>query len=108
MLDSHEYLHQTIMTSNESNPSYGLPPPITELTLEQDLKLRNVYDALNKPETRKEDIITYAMALQKQNFVLGNSLTNLVEKWQERQIQMDLLITNEDQPMFGILLETKD
>ena len=108
MLDSHEYLHQTIMTSNESNPSYGLPPPITKLTLEQDLKLRNVYDALNKPETRKEDIITYAMALQKQNFVLGNSLTNLVEKWQERQIQMDLLITNEDQPMFGILLETKD
>ena len=108
MLDSHEYLHQTIMTSKESNPSFGLPPPITKLTLEQDLKLRNIYDSLNKPETKREDIITYAMALQKQNYVLGNSLTNLVEKWQERQIQMDLLITNEDQPMFGILLETKD
>ena len=108
MLDSHEYLHQTIMTSNERNPSYGLPPPITELTVEQDLKLRNVYDALHKPETRKEDMITYLMALQKQNFVLGNSLTNLVEKWQERQIQMDLITTNEDLQMFGILLEHKD
>ena len=108
MLDSHEYLHQTIMTSKESNPSFGLPPPITKLTVEQDLKLRNVYDALHKPETKKEDIITYAMALQKQNFVLGNSLTNLVEKWQERQIQMDLLITNADLPMYGILYEHKD
>ena len=108
MLDSHGYLQQKTMTSNESNQSYGLPPPITKLTLEQDLKLRNVYDALHKPETRKEDIITYAMALQKQNFVLGNSLTNLVEKWQERQIQMDLLITSEVLPMYGISYEHKD
>ena len=108
MLDSQGYLHLMIMTSNESDQSYGLPPPITKLTLEQDLKLRNVYDALNKPETKREDIITYLMALQKQNFVLGNSLTNLVEKWQERQIQMDLLTTSEVLPMFGILLETKD
>ena len=108
MLDSQGYLHLMIMTSNESDQSYGLPPPITKLTLEQDLKLRNVYDKLNKPETRKEDIITYLMALQKQNFVLGNSLTNLVEKWQERQIQMDLLITNADLPMYGILYEHKD
>ena len=108
MLDSQGYSQLMIMTSNESNQSYGLPPPITKLTLEQDLKLRNVYDALTKPETTKEDIITYLMALQKQNFVLGNSLTNLVEKWQERQIQMDLLITNADLPMYGILYEHKD
>ena len=67
-----------------------------------------MYDALNKPQTKKADIITLLMALQKQNFVLGNSLTNLVEKWQERQIQMDLLTTSEVLPMFGILLETKD
>ena len=76
--------------------------------MEQDLKLRNIYDALNKPETKKEDIITFLMALQKQNFVLGNSLTNLVEKWQEREILMDLTTTKEVLPMFGILLETKD
>ena len=76
--------------------------------MEQDLKLRNIYDALNKPETKKEDIITFLMALQKQNFVLGNSLTNLVDKWHEREIQMVLNTTSEDLPMFGILLETKD
>ena len=96
------------MTSNNKNQSFGLPAPITELTVEQDLKLRNIYDALNKPETKKEDIITFLMALQKQNFVLGNSLTNLVNKWHEREIQMDLNTTNEVLPMFGILLETKD
>ena len=96
------------MTSKNNNQSFGLPAPITELTMEQDLKLRNIYDALNKPETRKEDIITFLMALQKQNFVLGNSLTNLVEKWQEREILMDLTTTKEVLPMFGILLETKD
>ena len=76
--------------------------------MEQDLKLRNIYDALNKPETKKEDIITFLMALQKQNFVLGNSLTNLVEKWQDLEIQMVLNTTSEELPMFGILLETKD
>ena len=76
--------------------------------MEQDLKLRNIYDALNKPETKKEDIVTFLMALQIQNFVLGNSLTNLVEKWQEREILMDLNTTKEVLPMFGILLETKD
>jgi hypothetical protein len=76
--------------------------------MEQDLKLRNIYDALNKPETRREDIITFLMALQKQNFVLGNSLTNLVEKWREREIQMDLSTTREVLPMFGILYASKD
>ena len=76
--------------------------------MEQDLKLRNIYDALNKPETKKKDIVTFLMALQKQHFVLGNSLTNLVEKWQEREILMDLNTTKEVLPMFGILLETKD
>ena len=96
------------MTSNNKNQSYGLPPPITELTIEQDLKLRYITDALNKPETRKEDVITLLLALQKQNFVLGNSLTNLVNKWQERQIQMDLLTTNAGLPTFGILLDNRD
>ncbi len=67
-----------------------------------------MYDALSKPETEKEDIITLIMALQKQNFVLGNSLTNLVDKWQERLTQMDRNTTREVLPMFGILLETKD
>ena len=76
--------------------------------MEQDLKLRNIYDALNKPETKKEDIVTFLMALQKQNFVLGNSLTNLVNKWHEREILIDLYTTKEVLPMFGILYASKD
>ena len=65
-----------------------------------------IYDQLKKPETKKEDIITVFMALQEQNFVLGNSLTNLVKKWP--RIQMDQTTTNEALSMFGILLESKD
>ena len=86
------------MTSKTKHQSPGLPPPITELTVEQDLKLRLLYDNLIKPETRKEDIITVFMALQEQAFVLSNSLTNLVHKWpktststpisQEHQLQI--------------------
>ena len=94
------------MTSINENPYPGLPEPITKLTVEQDFQLRRIYDQLTKPETRKEDIITVFMALQEQNFVLGNSLTNLVKKWP--RIQMDQATTNEALSMFGILLETKD
>ena len=91
------------MTSKRTDQSYGLPAPITKLTHEQDLKLRLTYDALCKPETRKEDIITVLMALQEQNFVLGNSLTNLVKKWPKAQPTI-----NEELSMFGILLENKN
>ncbi len=71
--------------------------------MEQDLKLRLLYDNLVKPETQKEDIITVFMALQEQAFVLSNSLTNLVEKWPKVHP-----ITNEALPMFGILYENND
>ncbi len=94
------------MTSKNENPYPGLPEPITELTVEQDFQLRKIYDQLTKPETKKEDIITVFMALQEQNFVLGNSLTNLVKKWP--RIQRDQITTNEALSMFGILLESKD
>ena len=69
------------MTSKQKNPYPGLPAPITKLTMEQDLKLRLLYDGITNPETKKEDIVTVFMALQEQNFVLANSLTNLVHKW---------------------------
>ncbi len=52
---------------------------------------------------RKDDVITLLMALQHQNFVLGNSLTNLVKQWPQPQTTI-----TEDLPMFGILLETRD
>ena len=39
------------MTSKNKNQSFGLPAPITQLTAEQDLRLRLIWDACNKPET---------------------------------------------------------
>ena len=95
------------MTSNEKNQSPGLPAPITELTMEQDLKLRLMYDNITKPETTKEDIITVFMALQEQCFVLGNSLTNLVNKWPTTPPKVQH-ITREDLSKSGILFVIKD
>ena len=70
------------MTQKNRKSSYGLPAPITKLTYEQDLKMRILKDKLHENyNNHKEDIITLFLALQKQNFVLGNSLTNLLEKW---------------------------
>ncbi len=43
--------------------------------------MRQIEDALRHPDSPKEDIITVFLALQKQCFILGNSLTNLVKNW---------------------------
>ena len=67
------------MTNNNQN--YGPPPPITKLTHEQDFRLRQLEIMLPKDEVDKKDIITLLLALQKQNFVLSNSMMNLVENW---------------------------
>jgi len=70
------------MTQQNKNQFSGLPAPITTLTVEQDLRMRILKDKLNENyDDHKEDIITLFLALQKQNFVLGNSLTNLIKKW---------------------------
>ena len=70
------------MTQQNRKSDYGLPAPITKLTYEQDLKMRVLKDKLNENyDNHKEDIITLFLALQKQNFVLGNSLSNLLKKW---------------------------
>ena len=83
------------MTQKNRKSSYGLPAPINKLTYEQDLKMRVLKDKLNENyDDHKEDIITLFLALQKQNFVLGNSLTNLLEKWNTIE---------EDQSRSGIL-----
>ena len=83
------------MTQQNRKSSYGLPAPITKLTYEQDLKMRILKDKLNENyDNHKEDIITLFLALQKQNFVLGNSLTNLLEKWntiEEDQLKSGIL-----------------
>ena len=95
------------MTSKRSDRSYGIPAPITKLTMEQDLKLRTIEDGVRANwNTEKEAIITYFRALQHQNFLLGNSVQNLVSKWPPPPPAQTT--TNEALSMFGILLETKD
>ena len=91
------------MTLNSKNESSGLPPPVTKLTVQQDLKLRQLELAFEKDDIDIEDIKTVFLALQRQNFCLSNSITNLVEKWPKVHPT-----TNAVLPMFGILLETKD
>ena len=70
-----------IMTSKRSDQSYGLPAPITKLTVEQEFQLKKLELKLNNGEVNIEDLKTVFLAMQHQNFVLANSLTNLVEKW---------------------------
>ncbi len=53
--------------------------PIIEPTIEQSFKLRRLEDLL--PEADKADIITLFMALQRQNFALANTVSNLVKQW---------------------------
>ena len=46
------------MTSKRTDPSYGLPPPITKLTMEQDLKMRVIRDKITEGyHENKEEII---------------------------------------------------
>lgn len=47
--------------------------------MEQQFKLRRLNDLL--PDADKKDIITVFMALQHQNFVLSNTVSNLVKQW---------------------------
>jgi hypothetical protein len=50
--------------------------------MEQDLKMRVIKDRLEHVyEHEKEHVINLFLALQRQNFVLGNSLTNVLDKW---------------------------
>ncbi|MAU25783.1 MAG: hypothetical protein CMH45_00045 [Muricauda sp.] len=50
--------------------------------MEQQFKLRRIKDLM--PEADKEDVIELLMALQHQNFVLANTVMNLVKQWPNR------------------------
>ena len=70
------------MTQKNKKFDYGIPEPVTTLTMDQSLKMRVLELKLKETyEDHKDDIITLFLALQKQNFVLGNSLKNLLNKW---------------------------
>ena len=71
--------------------------------MEQDLKMRQITDALAHAD--REDLITVFLALQRQCYILGNNMSNLLKEWNKPQ---DLTITNEDLLNLGISLETKD
>ncbi len=47
--------------------------------MEQSFKMRRLQDLL--PDADKEDIITLFISLQHQNFVLANTVSNLVKLW---------------------------
>ena len=80
--------------------SYPGPPlPVTELTMEQEFKLRRMDDLL--PAADKADIITLLMALQHQNFCLCHTVSNLVKQWPT----FHSLITPEDQFNAGMQSE---
>ena len=53
--------------------------PITKLTMEQEFKMRQIEDSLQHAD--KKDIIIVFLALQRQAFVLGNNMSNLLKHW---------------------------
>ena len=67
--------------------------------------MRQIEDALQSAS--KEDIITIFLALQRQNFVLGNNVSNLIKKWNQPTPE-DQAITDAVQFLFGTSFETKD
>ena len=72
--------------------------------MEQEFKMRQIEDAI-RGDIDKEDLITVFLALQRQCFVLGNNMSNLLKQWNKPQ---DLLTTDEVLSKFGISSETKD
>ena len=75
--------------------------------MEQQFKLKQIENALRNPETKLEDVITIFMALQRQNFTLCNTVSNLVKKWPTQMPQVPAT-TNEETLKFGTSSETKD
>ena len=78
--DSPEFYKLLTMISDETNQLPGLPPPpITEITMEQEFQLKRIENLLEVAD--KSDIITVFTALQRQCFVLGNNITQLIKEW---------------------------
>ena len=72
------------------------------MTLEQDLELRTFFDAISTKEVDRDDLLTVIMALKHQNFILSNSMMNLVKKWpsptRSKQGTPSASATTPDQP----------
>ena len=75
--------------------------PTVELTMEQQFKMKQLEDML--PKADKEDIITVYLALQRQAYVLGNNIKQLLKEWNTARHT-----TTEDSLNLGTIFETKD
>jgi hypothetical protein len=75
--------------------------------MEQQFKLKQIEDALRDPASSKEDIITIFLALQRQSFVLGNNVSNLIKSWPSQAIKVQLT-TKEETSKSGTSSEIKD
>ena len=53
--------------------------PITQLKMEQKFKLRRIQDSLEKISL--EELKEVFLFLQEQNFILSNTVSNLVKQW---------------------------
>ena len=93
------------MTSSNDNQSYGPlpPPPVLELTLEQEFRLKQIQEAIDQPHVRVEDIKTLYIALTRQNYALTNSIKQLLKEWPTRPTTIA-----EGMLKYGISLETND
>jgi hypothetical protein len=76
------------------------------MTMEQQFKMKQIENALRSDDAQKEDIITIFLSLQHQNFVLTNTVSNLVKKW-PTPIPKVPTTTDEDQSKSGISFGTK-
>jgi hypothetical protein len=68
-----------IMTLDANSQFSGIPMPITQLKMEQKFKLRRIQDSLEKISL--EELKEVFLLLQEQNFILSNTVSNLVKQW---------------------------
>ena len=89
------------MTSKTTDPYYGFPPmPITDITIEQEFKMKRMEDLLQK--CPPQEMIKLFLDLQKTNFILTNNIGQLLKEW-------NLPVTTpEDQLKFGTSSETSN
>ena len=108
------------MTSTRKNPNSGPPPPITELTLEQDFKLRQIHDALKSGELNydtvcldsisemSEILLNYEKAKHKDpRMAYGNvqeSVTNVMRAYRDLHMHVVFVSKMEKQNVDNVLL----
>ena len=58
-----------------------LPPPVTKLTLEQEFKVATLLGDIEKASP--EQTLEICRTLLKHNFLLKNTLNNIIDAWHE-------------------------